>query len=69
MTSQASLSLYHSQKSLTHNIGSASALPIIFEVLYTGKPVVLAWFRNVHDHIQADIICSPDVAEILSLNP
>ena len=24
-----SLSLYHSQKSLTHNIGSASALPII----------------------------------------
>ena len=31
MTSQASLSLslYYSQKSLTHNIGSASALPII----------------------------------------
>ena len=29
MTSQASLSLYLSQKSLTHNIGSASALPII----------------------------------------
>ena len=29
MTSQASLSLSLSQKSLTHNIGSASALPII----------------------------------------
>ena len=29
MTSQASLSLYLSQKSLTHNIGSASALTII----------------------------------------
>ena len=29
MTSQASLSLYLSQKSLTHNIWSASALPII----------------------------------------
>ena len=25
-----SLSLYYSQKSLTHNIGSASALPIIY---------------------------------------
>ena len=43
MTSQASLSLslyyyyYYSQKSLTHNIGSASALPIIsiFEDHYT----------------------------------
>ena len=30
--SGVSLSLYYSQKSLTHNIGSASALPIIFEV-------------------------------------
>ena len=29
MTSQVSLSLYYSQKSLTHNIGSAFALPII----------------------------------------
>ena len=33
MTSQASLSLCLSQKSLTHNIGSASALPIIGESL------------------------------------
>ena len=30
MTAQASLSLYLSQKSLTHNIGSASALPIMW---------------------------------------
>ena len=35
MTSQASLSLYLSQKSLTHNIGSASALPIICVITYT----------------------------------
>ena len=31
MTSQASLSLYYSQKSLMHNTGSASVLPIIRE--------------------------------------
>ena len=29
-----SLSLYYSQKSLTHNIGSASALPIIYRYIY-----------------------------------
>ena len=28
-----SLSLYYSQKSLTHNIGSASALPIIIKII------------------------------------
>ena len=32
-----SLSLYYSQKSLTHNIGSASALPIIHTHTHTHK--------------------------------
>ena len=32
-----SLSLYYSQKSLTHNIGSASALPIILKTIGNRK--------------------------------
>ena len=49
MTSQASLSLslYYSQKSLTHNIGSASALPIIHVTRFLpkgGRPVSIIVF-------------------------
>ena len=44
-----SLSLYLSQKSLTHNIGSASALPIIMASLATSPPPPPSFLTASHE--------------------